>query len=277
VFLGIAVLLLLLSASFAFADYKRIVSLAPSVTASLYELGMENSVAGITVYCPKGTVKKEIIGTLLEPDMEKIVMLNPDLIVSTKEGNNKAAVEKLSRLGFNVYVMETSENFAEICSNFYNLAKKVGKAAEAAEIIDKARESVNENLPKIKNAETKKVFWEVGAKPLYTAGKHSFVNDYNYYTKTENIYGGLDMRYFSVNMEDVLEKNPDIVILVNMGDISAEELANWQRYKSVNAVKNSKVFMLDVNELFTPTPSSFAKGISIISKTLYPEIFVDKK
>ena len=274
-FLFIIGLLFCLNAT-AFA-YLRIVSLAPSVTESLYELGMENSVVGITIYCPKGNTKKEIIGTLLEPDLEKIVMLKPDLIISTKEGNNKAAVEKLSRLGFNVYVMETSQNFIEICSNFYNLGKKVGKVSEASEIIDKANESVNADLAKINNDGVKKVFWEIGAKPLYTAGRQSFANDYNRYTKTENIYGDTDMRYFAVNAEDVLERNPDIIILVNMGDISVEELVNWRKYKSVNAVKNAKVFMLDVNELFTPTPSAFAKGVSILSKKIYPEIFVDKK
>ena len=95
-------LFLLFSASYAYADYNRIVSLAPSATASLYELGIDAEIAGVTVYCSGGKTKKEIVGTLLEPDFEKIISLKPDLIIASKEGNSKAAVEKLMRLGLNV-------------------------------------------------------------------------------------------------------------------------------------------------------------------------------
>lgn len=257
-------------------EYKRIISLAPSVTESLYELDMEDNIAAITVFCPKGTTKKEIIGTLLEPDIEKITVLKPDLIVATKEGNSKEPVEKLIRLGFNVYVMETSQNFIEICSNFYSLAKKTGKEELAGKIIDTAGENISEIYAKLQPQEKRTLFWEVGAKPLYTAGKNSFVNDYNHYTATVNIYADLEMRYPSVDIEDVLERNPDIIVLVNMGDISAEEINFWKKYNTLNAVKNEKIFMLDVNDILTPTPSTFSKGVAILSKTLYPEFFVDK-
>ncbi len=264
--------------SCAFADeYKRIISLAPLVTESLYELGMEKSVIGITIFCPKGTIQKELIGTLLEPDIEKITSLKPDLIVSTKEGNNKAAVEKLIRLGFNVHVMETSENFIEICSNFYALGKKIGKEEIAGEIIDKARDHINKIYLKLQNVPQQSMFWEVGARPLYTAGKYSFVNDYNYYTKTENIYADIEMRYPSIDIEDVLERNPDIIVLVDMGDINAEEIETWKKYITLNAVKNEKIFMINVNDIFTPTPSTFAKAVEIIAKILYPEMKFDKK
>lgn len=256
-------------------EYKRIISLAPSVTESLYELGIDEEIAGITIYCPKGVSNKEIIGTLLEPDIEKIAVLKPDLIISTKEGNSKAAVEKLIRLGFNVYVMEMSENFIEISSNFYSLAKKVGKEETASAIIDNAREEVSEIYDKLSSAQELSMFWEVGAKPLYTAGKKSFVNDYNYYTKTVNVYENLDMRYPSVDIESVLEKNPEIIVLVNMGDISKEETETWKKYKTLNAVKSGKIFMIDVNDIFTPTPSTFAKGVKILARLIYPEIFVD--
>ena len=272
IYTALLFLVVIISITFA-ADYKRIVSLAPSVTESLYELGMDNEIVGITIYCPKGQSKKEIIGTLLEPDIEKIMLLNSDLIVATKEGNNKAVVEKLIRLGFNVFVMDTSENFIEICSNFYALAKKIGKEEIAVEIIDNAKEYSEEVLNMFEGIEKQSVFWEVGARPLYTAGKQSFVNDYNYFTKTGNIYADVNMRYPPIDIEDVLKRNPDIIIMVNMGDVSAAETELWKKYKTLNAVKNGKIFMIDVNDIFTPTPSTFAKGLKIISKMLYPEIF----
>ena len=142
--LYIIVILFILTAIVCAEESKRIISLAPSITESLYELGLEQSVKGITIYCPKGAIKKEVIGTLLEPDMEKIILLNPDLIIATKEGNNKAIVEKLERLGFDVYVVESSENFNEICENYYRLAKKLDRTKEAIKIINTANDSLQE-------------------------------------------------------------------------------------------------------------------------------------
>ena len=270
----IAVLIALFTTSIVFAaEYKRVVSLAPSVTESLFELGMENEVIGITIYCPKGNAKKEIIGTLIEPDIEKIAVLKPDLIIATKEGNNKGVVEKLARLGFEVYVMETASNFIEICSNFYALSKKVGKENIAAGIIDNAKDELNALREKTNALPKLKIFWEVGAKPLYTAGRQSFATDYNYYTGSANIYGDIDMRYFPVDAEDVILRNPDVIILVDMGDVSKEEIARWLRYKTLKAAKSEKVFMINVNDIFTPTPSTFSKGAYIVAKTLYPELF----
>jgi iron complex transport system substrate-binding protein len=266
-------LLLLFFAPFAYpADYKRIISLAPSVTESLYELGLDREVAAITIYCRKGETPKEIIGTLLEPDLEKIIMLKPDLIISTKEGNNKAAIEKIQRLGFDIFVMETAGNFDEICANFKDLAKKVGRDEEAAKLISEAKDEIRSIYSHTMLMPRESVFWEVGAKPLYTAGRQSFVNDYNYYTSTINIYEDIDIRYPSIGIEDVIERNPDIIILVNMGDISADEIKEWKKYPAVSAVQNNRIYMLDANDIFTPTPSTFAKGVRIIAKALFPEI-----
>lgn len=252
----------------SYGEYKRIISLAPSVTRSLYELGLEENIKAVTIYCPEGTIKKENIGTLLEPNIEKIISLNPDLIISTKEGNNKSAIEKMQRLGCKIYVMDTVSSFDEICKNFQNLANYVGKKETAEKIISNVMKEINEITAKTKDKKTEKIFWEVGAKPLFTAGKKSFVNNYNNFLGTTNIFDDIDMRYPNITMESVIIKNPDIILLVNMGDITFEEMQRWKKIKTINAVKNNKIYMLDVNDIFTPTPLTFLKGIKIILKTV---------
>jgi iron complex transport system substrate-binding protein len=270
---AVTLLFLLICAAYA-KEYKRIISLAPSVTQSLYELGIEQSVIGITVYCPKGTVKKEIIGTFLEPNVEKIVLLNPDLIISTKEGNIKAVVEKLKRLGFEVYVMETAGNFSDICANYYDLAKKIGREIEGKQIINNAKYSVKKIYAELSHFKGLKVFWEIGARPLYTAGNQSFMNDYNYYTKTVNIYKDADVRYLAVSVEDVIERNPDVIILfANMRDVSSEEVIKWKKYKSVKAVKDGRVFVIDSGDMFKFTPLTFAESVTMLANVLYGDIF----
>lgn len=259
-----------------FAEYKRIISLAPSVTRSLYELGIEENVIAVTVYCPKGTTQKENVGTLLEPNIEKIISLNPDLIISTKEGNNKSAIEKIQRLGCNVYIMDTVSNFDEICKNFQNLGNYLNKKETVSKILKTVKDEIDSILLKVKNKKSEKIFWEVGAQPLFTAGKKSFVNNYNKFLGTTNIFEDIDMRYPNVNIESVILKNPDIILLVNMGDITHEEIKRWKQINTISAVKNNRLYMLDVNDIFTPTPLTFLNGVKIILKTLYPDLENEK-
>lgn len=259
-----------------FAEYKRIISLAPSVTRSLYELGIEENVIAVTVYCPKGTTQKENVGTLLEPNIEKIISLNPDLIISTKEGNNKSAIEKIQRLGCNVYIMDTVSNFDEICKNFQNLGNYLDKKETVSKILKTVKDEIDSILLKVKNKKSEKIFWEVGAQPLFTAGKKSFVNNYNKFLGTTNIFEDIDMRYPNVNIESVILKNPDIILLVNMGDITHEEIKRWKQINTISAVKNNRLYMLDVNDIFTPTPLTFLNGVKIILKTLYPDLENEK-
>jgi iron complex transport system substrate-binding protein len=250
-------------------EYSRIVSLAPSVTNSLYELEAEHFVKGITAFCPKGTIKKEVIGTLLEPDIEKIAHIKPDLIIASKDGNTRFAIEKLQRLGFEVYIMEKSESFKGICANYYALAEKVNKVKEATNTINKAKVYVNELRAKLNKNSSLKIFWEIGNNPLYTAGGKSIASEYNFYSNTINVYSYINKNYFRVDIEDVMRNNPDIILLFNLGNTAKEELSFWSKYKMLNVVQNNKVFIINSENFFTPTPLTFAENLSLLLKTVH--------
>jgi iron complex transport system substrate-binding protein len=255
---------------FLFADviyakeYRRIISLAPSITESLYELGLERYVKGVTIYCPKGKTVKKIIGTLLDPDIEKIILLRPDLIIATKDGNNKAIVEKISRFGFEVYIMEASNNFDTLCYNYQKLALKLDRQKEAKDIIDYAKNLLNQ-IARLKSSNYHKVFWDIGADPLYTAGKLSFLNDYNHYTNTTNIYEDVKKRYFAVDISDVIFRNPDIVLVINTKGVDGKV---WNVYETIKAVKNNKVFFIKADDVLLLTPIRFARSVKMLARLL---------
>ena len=250
----------------SFAGYKRIISLAPSATESLYELGIDKELIANTVYCSDGNFKKEKIGTVTEPNIEKIISLNPDLIIATKEGNYKTVIEKLLRLNLTVYVMEPYLSFEDICVNFQQLADYLGKSDEAKEIIMDVKQKIsnlnNETISK------EKVFWEVGANPIFTVGKKSFVNEYNKYINGINVFCDIDMRYPNISIESVIEKNPDVILLVNMGDVSDQEIYKWNKYKNITAIKDNKIYLLEADDIFTPTPRKFLNGIKVLQNKL---------
>jgi iron complex transport system substrate-binding protein len=272
----IIIILLLFVNVITAEEYKRIISLAPSVTESLYELGEEEFVKGITVYCPKGVIKKEVIGTMLDPDIEKIASLYPDLIIATKDGNNKLIIEKLERLGFNIYIMESANSFDDICENYYALSKKLNKMREAEEIINLSKFSLEQIYNKLEiygNFNKLKLFWVIDSNPLYTAGNKNFLNGYNCYTKTVNLYENVSRRYFPVDIENVIERNPDVIILLNVWNNSKEDIKYWFKYRMINAVKNKRIFIIRAEDIVIPTPLAFSRGVMVIAKTVYGDIF----
>ena len=264
----ILLLLIFLLPSTVLAEYSRIISLAPSATESLYELGIDKELIANTVYCSNGNFKKEKIGTVTEPNIEKIISLNPDLIVATKEGNYKTVVDKLVRLKLTVYVMEPYSNFEDICNNFQKLADFLDKSYEAKRIIADVKEEILSLSDKKETSKKEKIFWEVGANPIFTVGNKSFVNEYNKYINGINVFENIDMRYPNISIESVIEKNPDIIILVNMGDVSEQEIAKWNKYKNITAVKNKKIYLLEADDIFTPTPKKFLNGIKVLKNKI---------
>ena len=264
----ILLLLIFLLSSNLFAEYKRIISLAPSATESLYELGLYDNVIANTVYCSDGIVKKEKIGTVTEPNIEKIISLNPDLIVATKEGNYKTVIDKLIRLKLTVYVMEPYSSFEDVCNNFQRLANYTEKSDTAKKIIEDVKKEILQLSEETKKADKEKIFWEVGANPIFTVGNQSFVNEYNKYINGINVFEYIDMRYPNISVESVIEKNPDMIMLVNMGDVSDQEILKWNKYKNITAVKNNKIYLFEADDIFTPTPKKFLNGIKVLRKKL---------
>jgi iron complex transport system substrate-binding protein len=92
------------------------------------------------------------------------------------------------------------------------------------------------------------------------------VNDYNYYSKTNNIYSDIKKSYFPIGIEDIIKRNPDIILHNN---ITSDTF--WNQYKKVlNAVKNNKIFIINSNSIFSPTPFTFAKNLQkLINNIIY--------
>jgi iron complex transport system substrate-binding protein len=253
---------------------QRIVSLAPSITESLYSLGVEDKIVGVTTYCPSylGN-EKEKIGTLLEPNLEKIVSLSPDLVLATAQGNRAQTIAKLRSLRLKVFVLKESKNFSEICQNFLKLAKLVGKTEEAEKIITEVKGKISLIKKRLKGEPRVRVFWEVGSSPLVTIGKQSFVNELIDFAGGANIFTDLQAPYSIVSKEEVVRRNPEVIILVTMGYVTTKEARFWSKFNIVKAVKNKRIYVIDAYKVSQPTPWTFVTGLEELTWSLHPQIF----
>ncbi len=251
---------------------KRIISLSPGITEALFLLGAGDSVIGVTTYCqkPPDAVKKEKIGTLLEINTEKIINLKPDLVIGTGLTSSKD-IRKLKNLGINIIIFDISKEFDRLCNIFLELGKIVGKEEQAGIMVAESKKRVVKTQKKVEVLPRKKVFVQLGSKPLFASTKDYFINDLIEFAGGVNIFK--DAKSGLVSREEVVRRNPDIVIITTMGIAGGKEQKSWQKYRTINAVKNKHIYLVDSDKICSPTPVSFADLLEDIVKILHPEAF----
>lgn len=261
--------------SFAQNYPERIVSLGPSLTEELYLLGTGDKVVGVTTYCqrPSQAQTKEKIGTIKEVNSEKIVSLNPSIVLATSLTDPRV-VEKLRNLGIRVVTFPATRDFKELCEQFLELGIILGREAQAKEIIHQIETRVDIIKERIKNLPQPKVFVQIGAKPLFTANSDYFINDFIEFAGGVNI--AKDAKTGLYSREEVLRKNPDIIIIATMGIVGEEERTTWQKYKTLNATKDNRIYIVDSYKLCNATPVSFVETLEEVERILHPEKVQDE-
>lgn len=243
----------------------RVISLGPYITENLILLGIDNEIIGVTIH-EKPEIKKgrALIGTLLDPNIETVINLKPDVVLASKEGNRKQTVEKLLNLGINVIVLNEVRTYEDLKSNFIKLAEIFGKQNEAKEIILQIDTELTKYPKNEFSKERKKIFWQVGTKPLVTVGKDTYFNEISKYAGVINIFSNLKAKYITVNKEEVIKRNPDIIVAMGMGE--NEYIQDfWKSFKNINAVKNRKIFRVDDYDFCSPTPVTFLNSVKMIT------------
>ncbi|MFH1823743.1 MAG: helical backbone metal receptor [Candidatus Firestonebacteria bacterium] len=250
---------------------QRIISLGPSITKGLYLLEVQDKLIANTIYClsPAGAEKKEKIGTVIDINIEKIFNLKPDLVLATSLTNPKAK-EKLKRLEIKVITLSMPENFSDLCKQFLELGRLVGKEKESEKIVKNAEDNVKFIKKKVEILGKPKVLVQVGAKPLFVATGSCFINDYI------EIAGGIniakDAKEGIYSREQVLSANPDVIIITAMGIAGEEEKKVWEKYKTLSATENNRIYIISTDELTSPTPVSFVKTLEEIVNILHPGV-----
>jgi iron complex transport system substrate-binding protein len=257
--------------SFAREDYpRRIISLSPAMAEELYLLGAGDRLVGCTVYCqrPPEIKVKEKIGTALEVNLEKIVSLKPDLVLAISL-TSPMVKEKLKKMGIEVIAFSTPSNFGQICRQFLDLGRLVGRLEEAKKIIQEAQDKVDSIRKRTGRLPHPKVLVQIGAKPLFVATSRYFINDYIEFAGGVNVAKKAKEGIYS--REEVLRANPDVIIIVTMGIVGEDEKKVWKRFKTLNAAKNDRIFIVDSHNFCNPTPVSFAQTLEELVGILHSE------
>lgn len=240
----------------------RIVSIAPSNTALLIELGLGERIVGVTNWCFFEEVEDVTrVGDIDPLNLELIVSLNPDLIVAHRL-NGKEVVDRLTEFGFNVLAFNPN-NLEALIESVEILGKVAGVEEKAAELVSEMRAKLGrakEDGGKNKEKGLKVFYLMFDGEPLWTAGPGSFIHETIELAGGINIAGDQPFEWVQIDLEAIYEANPDIIIYG--GD--PEEIYNSKRWSPLAAAKKSQVYQLDMSVFEVATPAMFDEILKLV-------------
>ncbi|MDR1516631.1 MAG: helical backbone metal receptor [Dysgonamonadaceae bacterium] len=245
---------------------KRIVSLAPSLTQSLYFLGAQDQLAGCTSYCEVAKKdKKPIVATAVKLNIEKLLSVKPDLVIvmgltSTKD------IETIRKFGIEVALFESPKSFEEMCQQFTNLGEIVGKQVQAYKIVADSKQKIDKIVASRKSKPYSKIFFQIGIDPIFSVLSHTYMDDYITLLKGENIASRL--KHGTVGREFVIAANPDYIFIAAMGVVGDVEKKTWLKYRSLNASKEKRIFIVDAEIACQPNPINFVHTMEALVKQM---------
>jgi len=219
----------------------------------------------------------DVGGDFGELNTEVIISQNPDLIFAS-ELTTPEQVQALEELGLTVYVLPNPVNFEDLEANLQTVGILTGRVEEAEELIqtqNKRISAIDETISEVQ--QRPKIFYEIDATdPLapWTAGNNTFINTLITRAGGENLGNQYEGEWIQINTEELIIKNPDIIILgdYTWGGITPEDVISRTGWETISAIQNDKLYTFDDNLVSRPGPR-LVDGLEQMAQLIHPELF----
>lgn len=252
-----------------------VVSLIPSNTEILYEIGAGEKIIGATDYdnYPAEAAEIERVSDSVVFNAERIIELDPDVVIGYSTGG-PTGYEELEAAGIQVFVIESAESFEDVYGDIEQISTVMGLEDKGEAVIGSIQQQIEEVQDKVSNVEEKKqLYVEISPSPeIYTTGQKTFQQEILDHANVENLFGDLE-GWPQISEEEVIQRNPKIIATtVSYTEDPIEEIKAREGWNSIDAVENDQVFFLDSDMTSRPGPR-IGEAVELIAKTVYPEAF----
>jgi len=258
---------------------QRIVSLAPSLTETVYALGLQDRLVGDTDYCdyPEDAQKKTKVGGAINPNLEEIASLRPDLVLMTKSLNRLDTVHALDTLGIPTYATDP-HTVEDIVSSTKRLADVLGAPEAGTAVGLDLERQLNELKQRLSPFAPRRVFFIVWPEPLISIGKDTFIADALRWAGAVSIVDTAQ-GWPEVNLEAVVKLQPDyLVVATGHGENLAHDIEAYSTlpgWRLLEALRNGRVAVIS-DAVNRPAPRIIF-AIEELARQLHPEAFVEPK
>ena len=253
---------------------QRIVSLAPSLTETLFALGAGDRVVGVTDFCdyPAEARAKARIGGMVNPSLERIVSLQPDLVLITREGNRRETLEALERLGVPTYAVETSR-LEEISRLVRDLGQAVGEAGAGAALAEEMDRRVARVRAAVNGYPARRVLFLVWLRPVVSVGRGSFLDDLLEKAGAQSIAAASAQPWPHLSMEEILRHELDFIVVPRSADFAPtrEDLLRLPGWRKFAVVRQNRILYLPA-AIQRPGPR-IAEMLETLARALHPDAF----
>lgn len=249
---------------------KRIVSLAPNLTETLYGLEAQDLLVGRTARCnrPPDAARIAQVGAYLNPDLERIIALKPDLVLATRPGLREEIVNRLSGVGIPVFV-EDCKSLDDVCSLIQRLGTLLRRTDRAQNLIHDIQERRTALHGRLETGRKPSALFAVGVKPLVVAGGSSFLGSLLREAGGLNIAEDTQIPYGRFSFEEVIRRDPEYILVLDK-ECKQEECLNYlKKYGTLRAIQDGKVRSVDADLVARPSPRA-ADALEMIADVLHP-------
>lgn len=252
----------------------RIVSTAPSITETLFALGLGDEVVGVSNYChyPPAANTKARVGQLLNPDVEAIVALHPDLVVVEQIPNHLQ--EQLQHLHIRSLVV-AHNTIEDVLESDEKIARAAGEPAAGIRLNKSIEDSLGQVRTRTARLSKLKAVFVVGHSPgklagIFVAGKKTYLSELLQIAGAENVFDDAKALYPQVSLEEILSRNPDVIVEMAEPQKKEDLLRLWARESNLRAVQMHHVFTVP-SELFVVPSPRVTEAARYLAHVLHPE------
>ncbi len=262
---------------------QRIISMSPSITETLFALGVGHRVVGVTDFCsyPKEACALPKIGGLLNPSVETWITLRPDLIIH-QDDSHKLRINA-QNLGIRTLAVSMTR-LQNIFETIHTLGKVLGCESAAQALTQKLQSRIQRHRARLRNVPEKKTLLLLGdgsdpGAALYAVGRSTFLGELLELAGGTNIMTDPKLNYPKISKEFILRHSPEVIIEAgpdaNLSpDEKKKKLEQWQRFPTLTAVKNEDIYFIGADYILIPGPR-FLNILDHFARVLHPEVFKD--
>lgn len=252
---------------------QRIVSLAPSVTETLFALGAGGEVVGVSQYCdyPPAATRLPRVGSFLTPNVEAIIGLRPTLVIGLGLSSDTRELGVLRATGCGVMIT-SDDSLAEIEASIVTVGARIGRAQAARAMQSSINAEIDSVRAKVAGTRRLRVLMLVGHEPIYAVGKRTYLDDLLTLANSENVADSSAQQWPELSLEYIIAARPDVILDGQMGTGAAAPRNFWNRFPIIPAVRNHRVYGYPQNPVLHPGPR-VGKSLEMIAAMIHPERF----
>jgi len=257
---------------------ERIISLAPSVTETLFAIGVGDRVVGVTLFCnwPPEVKKLPKVGEFARFDLEKILALKADMVIATKDAPRETIKHELAQYGIEL-ILVGPQTVRETIKGILDVGRAVGADLKAEILARDMEQKLIALQQRVKDSPKVKTVIVFEREPLILAGPDTFADDIIRLAGGTNIASDARIRYPRYSFERLVVRGPEVIIEAahagGYGDITAKHIRSfWKKWPSIPAVKNNRIAIVDADLVSRPGPR-IIDGLEAVARALHPRLF----